>query len=504
MPSSADCNSTGWHRGSPTLTMSPMIASQEKELSSHPQNPLHERYASREMARIFSAQNRFQSWRRLWITLAECQRELGLEISEEQLATLRRVENRIHLDRVAELERQTRHDVVAHLRHFAELAGDAGGILHLGATSAFITDNTDVLLYRQALEVLQRRLVTVIQNLGDFARRHRDLPTLAYTHFQPAQLTTVGKRACLWAQDFLLDLEALGHTLERLRCRGAKGTTGTQASFLTLFDGDHDKVRRLDADFARRLGFAASFPITGQTYSRKQDSQILAVLAGVAESCHKLGTDLRLLQGVGELSEPFDRDQVGSSAMAYKRNPIRAERMCGLARRLLTDSLNGPLNTATQWLERSLDDSANRRLVMPDAFLTADALLSLAGHLAEGLEARSEVVASRVAQQLPFMATETFLMQAVKRGGDRQVLHERLRVHSLEAQAAVDRGAPNPLLDLILNDPDFQLERHEVESWLDPLSFTGRSARQVEEFLDETVEPALAGLDSAPAEAPRI
>ncbi|HEX7184301.1 MAG TPA: adenylosuccinate lyase [Thermoanaerobaculia bacterium] len=477
-------------------------------LSESPQNPLYERYASKEMARIYSASNRYGTWRQLWITLAECERALGLPITEEQIAALRRVADDIDFNRVAEIERRTRHDVVAHLRHFAEQADrvheGAGGILHLGATSAFVLDNTEILLMREALELLAARLAAAGSELAGFARRTRAVPCLAYTHFQPAQLTTVGKRACLWLQDFLMDLAEVRHRLAALRCRGVKGTTGTQASFLTLFGGDHGKVRELDRLFARRIGFAESFPVTGQTYSRKQDSQVLQTLAGVAESCHKYGTDLRLLQGVGELSEPFDSEQVGSSAMAYKRNPVRAERMCGLARRLITDSLNGPLNTSTQWLERSLDDSANRRLVLPDSFLCADAVLGLAAHIAAGLVVRETVVAARVAREIPFMATETILMQAALRGGDRQHLHERIRVHSLEAQAALERGGENPLIDRIAGDPDFRLTRAEVESWIDPIAFTGRSAEQVDDFLDEVVAPALAGAQAAEVTAPRV
>lgn len=469
-----------------------------------PQNSLHERYASAQMGRLFSPAHRYGLWRRLWIVLAECQRELGLPIRDEQLAALRAVADRIDFDRVAELERQTRHDVVAHLRHFAELAGEAGGILHLGATSAFITDNADALILREGLELLARRLAATAGELAGFARTHRALPTLAYTHFQPAQLTTVGKRACLWLQDFLADYEEVRHRLERLRCRGAKGTTGTQASFLTLFGGDDAKVAELDRRVARRLGFAGSYPVTGQTYPRKQDSQVLAALAGIAESAHKLGTDLRLLQGVGELAEPFDSRQVGSSAMAYKRNPVRSERMCALARRLITDSVNGPLNAAVQWLERSLDDSANRRLVLTDSFLTADAVLSLAAHVAGGLTVREATVRSRVARELPFMATETLLMEASLRGGDRQQLHERIRRYSLQAQEALEAGGDNPLIDLIVGDPAFRLTREEVESWLDPRAFTGRSARQVEEFLESVVEPALAGAEAVEVAAPRV
>ncbi|HVS02128.1 MAG TPA: adenylosuccinate lyase [Thermoanaerobaculia bacterium] len=467
-------------------------------------NPLQQRYASREMAAIFADENRYRQWRRLWLELARCQRQLGLPISEEQLAALEAVADRIDFARVAEIERATRHDVVAHLRHFAELAGEAGGILHLGATSAFLTDNTDVLLQREALDLLAGRLAALAAALASFAERTAAIPCLAYTHFQPAQLTTVGKRACLWLQDALIDLREVRRVRRELRCRGVKGTTGTQASFLTLFDGDHDRVRRLDRMVAERLGFVASFPVSGQTYTRKQDSHVLQALAGIAESCHKLGTDLRLLQGVGELAEPFDRDQVGSSAMAYKRNPVRAERMCGLARRLLTDALNGPLNTATQWLERSLDDSANRRLVLGDSFLTADAVAGLAAHIAEGLVVREEVVRSRVARELPFMATETFLMEGVLRGGDRQELHERIRGHSLQAQQVVEGGGDNPLVARIAADPAFRLGREEAERLLDPRAFTGRAERQVAEFLAEEVRPALAEVEAAAVAAPRV
>ncbi|MEL7058716.1 MAG: adenylosuccinate lyase [Acidobacteriota bacterium] len=479
-------------------------SSPPSSVSDAPQNPLHERYASRRMASIFSARHRFGVWRRIWVALAEAQQELGLDITDAQLDAIRAAADTIDLERVAEIEAATRHDVVAHLRHFAELAGEGGGILHLGATSAFVTDNTDVVLAREALELVRGRLAAVARPLADFAHRHRATPALAYTHFQPAQLTTVGKRACLWLQDVMIDLREIDHRLATLRCRGAKGTTGTQASFLTLFRGDHAKVRALDRAVAERLGFTASFDVTGQTYSRKLDSQLLQTLSGIAESCHKMGTDLRLLQGVGELSEPFGKAQVGSSAMAYKRNPIRAERLCGLARRLMTDALNGPLNHATQWLERSLDDSANRRLVLPDAFLTADALLGLAGHLADGLLVRETAVAARVARELPFMATETILMEAVLRGGDRQELHERIRTHSLAAQERVEAGEVNPLIDAIANDGSFRLSREEIQPWLEPRRFVGRSAEQVDEFLAEVVEPALANVETLEADAPRV
>ena len=473
-------------------------------LSERPQNPLHERYASRRMARLFSARHRFDTWRRLWIELAECQRQLGLPIGAGQIADLRRVAGDTDLDRVAELERQTRHDVVAHLRHFAEQAGDGGAVLHLGATSMFVVDNTDGLLVREALGIVERRLAAAMRPLAELARRHRALPTLAYTHLQPAQLTTVGKRACLWLQDLLMDLEAVRRLLAGLRCRGVKGTTGTQASFLELFDGDHEKVKALDRMFTERLGFSASWPVTGQTYPRKQDSQVLAALAGIAETCHRLGGDVRLLQGLGELAEPFDKDQVGSSAMAYKKNPVRSERMCGLARRLITDSLNGPLTASLQWLERSLDDSANRRLVLADSFLTTDALLLLAANIADGLTPLEPGIAARVARELPFMATENILMRAAVRGGDRQDLHERLRRHSLAAHEAVASGEPNPLLERIAGDKQFRLPREEILEIARPEAFIGRAPEQVDDFLDQVLEPALAGTDEIEPEPLRV
>jgi adenylosuccinate lyase len=467
---------------------------------------LHDRYATPEMVAIFSPERRYRTWRDLWLVLAKSQRDLGLPITEEQIWGLEEAAPRIDLERVALLERETRHDVVAHLRHFAEQAATGGGILHLGATSAYITDNTDVLMQRDALGLLRRRLLSLAGELRGFARRTAAIPTLAYTHFQPAQLTTVGKRACLWLQDVMEDLAAVDDRLSRLRCRGVKGTTGTQASFLTLFGGDHERVDELDRRVAIALGFERSWAVTGQTYPRKQDSQVLGALAGVAETCHKVGTDLRLLQGVGELSEPFGEAQVGSSAMAYKRNPIRAERMCGLARRLITDALNGPLNAATQWLERSLDDSANRRLVLEDAFLVADAIVHLAAGIVRGLTVNEGVVAARVARELPFMATETVLMEAVVRGGDRQELHERLRRYSLEAQETIAQGRDNPLIDRVAGDSDFRLSRADLSALLDARAFTGRSAEQVEGFLRAEVDPVLERDRDvrAPVEEPRI
>ena len=468
-----------------------------------PQNPLHERYASREMAAIFSERNRYGQWRRIWIALAEAQMELGLPITAEQIEALRRVAGDTDFRRVAEIERETRHDVVAHLRHFAEQAPEAGGILHLGATSAFVGDNTDVLLTREALQLTETRLVTVVRELAGFAERTADTPTLAYTHLQPAQLTTVGKRACLWLQDFLADLHEVRARLDHLRCRGAKGTTGTQASYLKLFDGDHAKVVELDRLVSEKLGFERRFPITGQTYPRKQDSQVLAALAGVGESTHKFGTDVRLLQGLGELAEGFGKKQVGSSAMPYKRNPIRSERMCSLARKLLTDTWNGPLTASVQWLERSLDDSAGRRLVLPDAFLLADAVLTVAAHVASGLTVRSESVAARVNRELPFMVVENLMMEATTEGGDRQELHERLRELSLTAHQAVGAGGGNPLFDLLADEPAFDRDVDELRS-IQPESLTGRAAEQVAEFLREVVEPAIAGRAAFEVEEPRV
>jgi adenylosuccinate lyase len=472
--------------------------------SSTVQNPLYERYASREMAEIFSSEHRYETWRQMWIALAECQHHLGLPITAAQIADLKQAAPLLDFDRVAEIERETRHDVVAHLRHFAEQAGEAGSILHLGATSAFITDNTDLVLVKEGLGQIRSRIASAISELDRFARRTSTIPTLAFTHLQPAQLTTIGKRACLWLQDFLTDLETVSRLQEGLSCRGVKGTTGTQASYLTLFDGDHERVRRLDRMLSEKIGFAQSYPLSGQTYSRKQDSQILAALSGIGESSHKFGTDLRLLQGLGEMSEPFGSKQVGSSAMAYKRNPIRSERMCALSRRLMIDALNGPMTSATQWLERSLDDSANRRLVLPDAFLLADAILGLAGGIAAGLHVNQERVRFHVQRELPFMATEALLMKATVSGGDRQKLHEIIRAHSMTAHAAVAAGDDNPLIGLLADDPAFQLDRVELEATLDPSQYIGRASVQVTEFLDEIVAPILKDVEIAAVVEPRV
>src|SRR3954452_24695007 len=471
-----------------------------------PQNPLYERYASPEMARIFSSGHRFRTWRRLWITLAESERELGLQTTPDQTAALRKTAGDIDLDRVAEIERRTRHDVVAHIRHYAEQAdrvhAGAGGILHLGATSAFITDNTDVLLIREALELLAGRPTATIRELAAFARRTRAIPTLAYTHFQPAQLTTVGKRACLWTQDFVMDLAEVRHRLATLRCRGVKGTTGTQASFLELFDGNHEKVRELDRRVAARMGFRESFPVTGQTYTRKADSMVLDTLSGIAQSASKMAGDLRLLQHEGELFEPFESEQIGSSAMAYKRNPMRAERITGLARWVMSLPANTAQTAATQWLERTLDDSANRRLALPEGFLATDAILVLATNIAAGIDVGEEAIARHVQEQMPFMATERWLMLGVSAGGDRQSLHEVVRRHSLAVAERVGRGEANDLLDRLAADPAFQrVSAAKLKEELVPARYTGRAAQQVTEFIEEYLRPLLERARPLAAEA---
>ncbi len=453
-------------------------------------SPLGARYASPAMQRLWSETHRIGQWRRVWLALAESERELGLDISEAAI-----VEMKAHLDdadlaAAAGYERRFRHDVMAHIHQFGDQAPAARAIIHLGATSAFVTDNADVLVMDQSLRLILGRLLGVLDSLAGFATKHRALPCLAYTHFQPAQLTTVGKRATLWMQDLALDAEELSHRIEALRLRGCKGTTGTQASFLELFQGDHAKVRELERRVAKKLGLERVFPVTGQTYSRKADSQILDALSGVAQSGAKMATDLRLLQHEGELLEPFESEQIGSSAMAYKRNPMRAERICGLARFVISLQANGSHTAATQWLERTLDDSANRRLTLPEAFLSTDALLILAANIAAGIEVREETIRRHVEEQMPFMATERWLMLGVRAGGDRQALHEVIRVNSLATAEAVGRGGPNNLLDRLAADASFaKVPSHALKAELDPARYTGRSAEQVDEFLGEYLEP---------------
>jgi len=447
------------------------------------------------MVELWSPQRRYGLWRRLWLALAEAQYELGLtaedgvtpRISPEQLAAMRAHLDDIDWEKVASYERRFRHDVMAHIHAFGDVCPQARDIIHLGATSCYVTDNADLILMRDGLRLLLQKLVGVIDRLAEFAERWRELPTLGYTHFQPAQLTTVGKRACLWCYDLVLDLQELEYRLETLAFRGAKGTTGTQASFLTLFHGDHEKVRRLDLLVARKMGFEKVYPVTGQTYSRKVDDQVLSSLSGIAQSAHKFATDLRLLQHEHEIEEPFEAEQIGSSAMAYKRNPMRAERLCALARFLIELAHNAEYTAATQWLERTLDDSANRRLVLPQAFLTADAILRLYLNIVSGLVVNPDIIAAHVARELPFMATETLLMEAVRRGADRQVAHEIIRRHSLAVAEQLKRGGTNDLWQRLANEPIFAgLDLHALSR---PEQFTGRAPQQVAEFLQDIIAP---------------
>jgi adenylosuccinate lyase len=459
-------------------------------------NPLVTRYASREMAELWGPRRKFATWRRLWVALAEAEHEIGLlsedgvtpRITPAQLEQLRAHVEDIDFARAEVHERRRRHDVMAHIDTYGEVCPDARDIIHLGATSCYVTDNTDLILMREGLHLLRDRLVGVIDALARFAARWRDLATLGFTHFQPAQLTTVGKRACLWCYDFVLDLHELEHRLQTLRFRGVKGTTGTQASFLALFRGDHQRVRQLDLLVARKMGFDTVYPVTGQTYSRKVDSQILDALSGLGQTAHKFGTDLRLLAHRQEIDEPFESEQVGSSAMAYKRNPMRAERMCGLGRFLITLPVSAAQTAATQWLERTLDDSVNRRLTLPQAFLAADAVLRLALNISSGLIVNPEVIARNVAAILPYMATENILMAAVAQGGDRQQIHECIRRHSQAVTAVLKAGADrNDLLDRLKADP--LLAGVDFAAVLDRGQFIGRAPQQVDEFLAEEIEP---------------
>ncbi len=456
-------------------------------------SPLGRRYASPAMQRLWGEPHRIGLWRRVWLALAESERELGLEIPEAALAEMRAHLDDADLAAAAAYEKRFRHDVMAHVHQFGDQAPAARGFLHLGATSAFVTDNADVLVIREGLRLVLGRLLAVLGALEQFAETHAALPCLAYTHFQPAQLTTVGKRATLWMQDFALDVEEIVHRLETLRLRGCKGTTGTQASFLELFKGDDRKVRELERRIAEKLGVPRVYPVTGQTYSRKGDSTVLDALSGVAQSASKMATDLRLLQHEGELLEPFESEQIGSSAMAYKRNPMRAERICGLARFVMSLQANTAQTAATQWLERTLDDSANRRLTLPEAFLATDAILLLAQNISAGLEVREPVVRRHVDQQMPFMATERWLMLGVESGGDRQELHEVIRQNSLATAEAVSRGEPNRLLERLAADHTFKkVDTGRLQAELDPARYTGRSAAQVAEFRAEYLAPLVA------------
>ncbi|MGH7552544.1 MAG: adenylosuccinate lyase [Longimicrobiales bacterium] len=465
-------------------------------------NPLVERYASREMSRIFSDAVKFRTWRRLWLVLAESQKELGLDISEAALDQMREHLEDIDLGRAAELERELRHDVMAHVHHFGEVAPAARGVIHLGATSAYVTDNTELLQHRDALGLVRQRLVTCVRRLADFARRHRDLATLGYTHFQTAQPTTVGKRATLWIQDLLLDLEEVEHRLATLRFRGVRGTTGTEASFLELFDGDGAKVDELNRRVARKMGFERLYAVTGQTYPRKSDYAFLATLAGIAASTSKFAHDLRLLQHLREIEEPYEERQIGSSAMAYKRNPMRAERISALARHVITLSIDPAFTAATQWLERTLDDSANRRIAIPESYLGTDAILLLVQNIAQGMVVRPAVIRRRLEEELPFLVTEAILMRATKRGGDRQELHERIRRHAFAASERLkEHGGANDLVERIAADAAFGLDRAAIDDVLDPARHIGRAPEQVDRFLEENVQPVLAKypeLEAAP------
>ena len=452
------------------------------------QNPLVSRYASSEMVTLFSDDRKFKLWRKLWIALAETQSELGLEISQNQLAELRANLDQIDYEKIAAYERKLRHDVMAHVHGYADLCPTARPIIHLGATSCFVTDNADLILFREALGLVRDRLVSVIDLLARFAEGHRDLACLGFTHMQPAQPTTVGKRACLWAYDLVLDLEEIEHRMERLRFRSTKGTTGTQASFLSLFDGDHKKVDQLEKIVAQKMGFDSTYAVTGQTYPRKVDAQIIDVLGGIAASAHKAASDLRLLQHRKEIEEPFEKSQVGSSAMAYKRNPMRSERICALARFAMGLQTTAAQTLATQWMERTLDDSAIRRLVLPQAFLAIDAILKLYQNVTQGLVVYPRVISKRLAEELPFMATEEILMEGVRRGGDRQALHEKIRSHSHDAARVVkEQGGENDLLHRLSSDDSFA--KIDLDSLLDASRFVGRAPEQVDAFIAEVIEP---------------
>jgi len=451
-------------------------------------NPLIARYASPAMSRLWGDQRKFSTWRQLWIHLAEAEQELGLPIRDEQIAELKAHIDDIDFEVAAAHEKKLRHDVMAHVHTYGDACPTAAPIIHLGTTSCFITDNTDLILLREGLTMVRDRLVAVIDRLAAFAEEHRDLPCLAYTHLQPAQPTTVGKRATLWAYDLALDLEEIERRIDTLRARSVKGTTGTQASFLSLFDGDHDKVSRLEQLVAKKIGFDATYVVTGQTYSRKIDAQIVDALSGIAASAHKAATDLRILQSRKELSEPFGKSQIGSSAMAYKRNPMRSERICALARFVMSLQNSTSATLSTQWMERTLDDSANRRLVLPQAFLAIDAILSIYQNVAAGLVVFPKIVKRNLAEELPLMATENILMAAVRAGGDRQELHERIRTHSVETARVVnEEGADNDLMERLAADPGFK--DVDLAGALDASQFVGRAPEQVDQFIAEVVEP---------------
>ena len=455
-------------------------------------SPLSERYASKEMQYIFSPDMKFRTWRRLWIALAETEKELGLPITQEQIDELKAHKDDINYDVAKERERQVRHDVMSHVYAYGVQCPKAKGIIHLGATSCYVGDNTDIIVMTEALKLVKKKLVNVIAELAKFAEKYKDLPTLAFTHFQPAQPTTVGKRATLWMQEFMLDLEDLNYVLSTMKLLGSKGTTGTQASFLELFDGDQETIDKIDPMIAEKMGFKQCYPVSGQTYSRKVDTRVVNILAGIAASAHKFSNDIRLLQHLKEVEEPFEKSQIGSSAMAYKRNPMRSERIASLSRFVMVDAMNPAITSATQWFERTLDDSANKRLSVPEGFLAIDGILDLCLNVVDGLVVYPKVIEKRLRSELPFMATENIMMDAVKAGGDRQELHERIRELSMEAGKTVKvEGKDNNLLELIAADPAFNLTLEELEKTMDPAKYTGRASVQVDAFLKNVINSML-------------
>ena len=455
-------------------------------------SPLSERYASKEMQYIFSPEKKFRTWRKLWIALAETEKELGLPITQEQIDELKQHQDEINFEVAKEREKLVRHDVMSHVYAYGVQCPQAKGIIHLGATSCYVGDNTDIIIMVEALKLVRRKLINVLNEMAVFADKYKAQPTLAFTHFQPAQPTTVGKRATLWMMELKLDLDDLDYLIDSLRLLGSKGTTGTQASFLELFDGDHAKCRKLDQRIADKMGFAGCYPVSGQTYSRKIDSRVLSVLAGIAQSAHKFSNDIRLLQHLKEVEEPFEKNQIGSSAMAYKRNPMRSERMASLANYVMADMMNPMMVASTQWFERTLDDSANKRLSIPEGFLAIDGILDLYLNVVDGLVVYPKVIEKRLMSELPFMATENIMMDAVKAGGDRQELHEKIRTLSMEAGKNVkEKGLDNNLLELIAADPAFNLTLEELNRAMEPSRYTGRAKEQVEEFLDEVIRPLL-------------
>ncbi|HIT06033.1 MAG TPA: adenylosuccinate lyase [Candidatus Scybalocola faecipullorum] len=456
------------------------------------QSPLSERYASKEMQYIFSPDMKFKTWRRLWIALAQTEQELGLPITDEQIQELIAAKDDINYDVAKAREAEVRHDVMSHVYAYGQQCPNAKGIIHLGATSCYVGDNTDIIIMREALRLVRKKLINVIAELAKFADTYKNQPTLAFTHFQPAQPTTVGKRATLWLLDLTMDLNDLDYILSQLKLLGSKGTTGTQASFLELFDGDHEKCKEADRRIAQKMGFDGCYPVSGQTYSRKVDSRVLNVIAGIAQSAHKFSNDIRLLQHLKEIEEPFEKHQIGSSAMAYKRNPMRSERIASLSRYVMSDVMNTSMTAATQWFERTLDDSANKRLSIPEGFLAIDGILDLYMNVVDGLVVYPKVIEQHLMNELPFMATENIMMDAVKAGGDRQELHERIRVHSMEAGKVVKtEGRPNDLLERIAADPAFGMTMEQLQAIMKPENFVGRAPQQVEEFLANDIAPIL-------------